>query len=120
MTELEQIALERDMWRQRYEQLVSPPRLPTIHAIIQVVADELKISTALIRGPVRDAKVCRARQIAMYLARQLSGKSLPQIAKVMGDRDHTTVMHGVNKIARLRAADANLDALITRLEGLVS
>ena len=52
--------------------------------------------------------VARPRQVAMYLAKQLTSRSLPEIGRKFGGRDHTTVMHAVRKIEELRAADRTL------------
>ena len=60
-------------------------------------------------------------EVAMYLSKQLTPKSLPDIGRRFGGRDHTTVIHAVRQIEKLRASDAELDAdirLLTRqLEG---
>jgi chromosomal replication initiator protein len=52
--------------------------------------------------------VARPRQVAMYLAKQLTSRSLPEIGRKFGGRDHTTVMHAVRKIEELKAADRTL------------
>ncbi|MEC7537535.1 MAG: helix-turn-helix domain-containing protein, partial [Pseudomonadota bacterium] len=49
--------------------------------------------------------VARPRQIAMYLAKQLTARSLPEIGRKFGGRDHTTVMHAVRKVEELKATD---------------
>jgi chromosomal replication initiator protein len=49
--------------------------------------------------------VARPRQVAMYLAKQLTSRSLPEIGKRFGNRDHTTVLHAVNKITELMQED---------------
>jgi chromosomal replication initiator protein len=56
----------------------------------------------------RARAVARPRQVAMYLAKQLTTRSLPEIGKKFGGRDHTTVMHAVRKIEELALADAAL------------
>jgi chromosomal replication initiator protein len=53
--------------------------------------------------------VARPRQIAMYLSKQLTTRSLPEIGRKFGGRDHTTVIHAVRKIEQLREEDAALD-----------
>jgi len=58
----------------------------------------------------RAREVARPRQIAMYLAKQLTPRSLPEIGRRFGGRDHTTVIHAVRQIEKLRMADAELDA----------
>ena len=69
----------------------------------------------------RSRVVARPRQIAMYLSKQLTPRSLPEIGRRFGGRDHTTVMHAVKKIEELRAIDASLsediDLLRRMLEG---
>jgi chromosomal replication initiator protein len=56
-------------------------------------------------GPRRTRDLVVARQMAMYLARELTQMSHPQIAEALGGRDHTTVMHGCNKVAALFEKD---------------
>jgi chromosomal replication initiator protein len=51
--------------------------------------------------------VARLRQVAMYLAKQLTARSLPEIGRKFGGRDHTTVMHAVRKVDELRTTDAS-------------
>ena len=57
----------------------------------------------------RSRAVARPRQIAMYLSKQLTQRSLPDIGRKFGGRDHTTVMHAVKKVDELRAADRHFD-----------
>jgi chromosomal replication initiator protein len=58
-------------------------------------------------GSARRARsVARPRQIAMYLAKQLTSRSLPEIGRKFGGRDHTTVMHAVRKVEELNAKDS--------------
>ena len=56
----------------------------------------------------RARAVARPRQVAMYLAKQLTTRSLPEIGRKFGGRDHTTVMHAVKRIEELRQMDASL------------
>jgi len=75
----------------------------------------LKLSDLLCARRARE--VARPRQIAMYLAKKLTPRSLPEIGRRFGGRDHTTVMHAVKRIEQLRASDHDLDAdvvLLTR------
>ncbi len=57
-------------------------------------------------GPKRARNVARPRQIAMYLSKQLTSRSLPEIGRRFGGRDHTTIMHGVRKIEELLVEDS--------------
>ena len=59
-------------------------------------------------SPRRARAVARPRQIAMYLSKQLTSKSLPEIGRTFGGRDHTTVMHADNRIAELSIEDSLL------------
>jgi len=63
----------------------------------------------------RARAVARPRQVAMYLAKQLTPRSLPEIGRRFGGRDHTTVMHAIKKIEELRAADSVMSEDIEQL-----
>ncbi|MEQ7872506.1 chromosomal replication initiator protein DnaA [Sphingomonas sp. ASV193] len=93
----------------------------TIDEIQKQVAEHYNIRKAEMTSARRAREVARPRQVAMYLSKQLTPKSLPDIGRRFGGRDHTTVIHAVKQIERLRAADSELDAdirLLTRqLEG---
>jgi chromosomal replication initiator protein len=67
----------------------------------------------------RTAVVVRARQIAMYLSKKLTGQSLPEIGRRFGDRDHTTVLHAVRKIETLLGKDAALVLQLDRIKELI-
>jgi chromosomal replication initiation ATPase DnaA len=64
----------------------------------------------------RDRAAARARQVAMYLSRRLTPRSLPEIGRRFGNRDHTTVLHAVRRIERLRGEDAELDQAVAAIE----
>lgn len=68
-------------------------------AVIGAVADFYSLSLEDLKGRSRKKKVVKPRQIAMYLARQETKASLPQIGKALGGRDHTTVLYGLRKIS---------------------
>lgn len=79
--------------------------------IKRIVADHFELTPAHLESPRRTAELARPRQIAMVLARELlPRKSLPDIGRAFGNRDHTTVMHAVRAVARRRADDASYDA----------
>jgi chromosomal replication initiator protein len=71
----------------------------TPEAVIEAVADFYSMATEDLKGRSRNKKVVKPRQIAMYLARQETQVSLPQIGKALGGRDHTTVLFGLQKIS---------------------
>ena len=93
----------------------------SIDEIQTQVAEHYRIRKAEMTSARRAREVARPRQVAMYLSKQLTPKSLPDIGRRFGGRDHTTVIHAVRQIERLRAQDSELDAdirLLTRqLEG---
>ena len=80
----------------------------TIDEIQKKVAEHFNIKMAEMTSARRARIVARPRQVAMYLAKQLTPRSLPEIGRKFGGRDHTTVMHAVKKIEELTAADRAL------------
>ena len=80
-------------------------RRVTIEEIQKRVAEHFAIRLADMHSPRRARAVARPRQVAMYLSKQLTSRSLPEIGRKFGGRDHTTVMHAVRKIEELRASD---------------
>ena len=82
----------------------------TIDEIQRKVSDHYRIRHSEMVSARRAREVARPRQIAMYLAKQLTPRSLPEIGRRFGGRDHTTVIHAVKQIEKLRKADAELDA----------
>lgn len=90
-------------------------RPPTAAQIIAVVAASYGVSLTDMEGPSRREPLVTARQIAMYLCRTLTDLSLPKIGKHLGGRDHSTVLHGVNKIARLEKADLQFSHRLAEL-----
>ncbi len=80
-------------------------RRVTIDDIQKQVAEHFNIRVADMSSARRSRAVARPRQVAMYLAKQLTARSLPEIGRKFGGRDHTTVMHAVRKIEELCAAD---------------
>ncbi|MFN7000517.1 MAG: chromosomal replication initiator protein DnaA, partial [Elioraea tepidiphila] len=81
-------------------------RRVTIEEIQRKVAEHYNIRLTDMSSARRSRQVARPRQVAMYLAKQLTSRSLPEIGRRFGNRDHTTVMHAVSRIAELMAADA--------------
>ena len=80
-------------------------RPPTGDEIVAVTAAAFGYSIEDMEGPSRRQPLVLARQIAMYLCRELTDLSLPKIGKLFGGRDHTTVMHAVDKVTRMLPAD---------------
>ncbi|HEX7968122.1 MAG TPA: chromosomal replication initiator protein DnaA [Stellaceae bacterium] len=83
-------------------------RRVTIDEIQKRVAEHYNIRLADMHSARRARAVARPRQVAMYLCKQLTPRSLPEIGRKFGGRDHTTVMHAVRKIEELRNSDRTL------------
>ncbi|NJM82037.1 MAG: chromosomal replication initiator protein DnaA [Tabrizicola sp.] len=88
--------------------LRSSDRKLSIEEIQRKVAEHYNIRLSDMIGPKRLRNIARPRQVAMYLAKQLTLRSLPEIGRRFGGRDHTTIMHGVRKIEELMAIDSQL------------
>ncbi|GAB4061291.1 chromosomal replication initiator protein DnaA [Uliginosibacterium sediminicola] len=81
----------------------------TIEVIQKTVADYYKLKLAELLSPKRTRNIARPRQIAMYLAKELTPASLPAIGEGFGGRDHTTVLHACRTIAEMRLADQQMN-----------
>ena len=101
--------------------LISPDnkKTVTLDLIIEVVSEHFNTSTAEIYSDNRSRNIAYPRQIAMYLCRKLTSLSLTEIGKMMGNRDHSTVLHGCNKVEKDMKKDASLqntiDVLIKKI-----
>jgi chromosomal replication initiator protein len=80
------------------------------------VAEFFNIKVADMYSKKRPANIARPRQIAMYLAKELTQKSLPEIGELFGGRDHTTVLHAVRKIAADRSKSPEVNHELHVLE----
>jgi chromosomal replication initiator protein len=80
----------------------------TVEEIQRRVADHYNIRLSDMIGPKRLRSYARPRQVAMYLCKQLTARSLPEIGRRFGGRDHTTVMHGVRRIEELKSTDGQI------------
>jgi chromosomal replication initiator protein len=106
-----------EMAEREMRDLIRPaePKRVRIEDIQRVVARQYNVSRADLLSSRRTANVVRPRQVAMYLAKILTLRSLPEIGRRFGGRDHTTVLHAVRKIEALAGNDA---ALAEEIEGL--
>lgn len=94
-----------------------PPKLAnSILTILKVVCAVTKITPKEVCSNRRTAPVVEARQIIMYLCRNYTGHSYPEIGRRLGGRDHTTIIHGFRSIESKRLTDERLDALVKALE----
>ncbi len=103
--------------------LISPQEdnIVTPELILEVVSEHYNISAADITSKKRPREIAYPRQIVMYLCRKLTDASLPKIGEILGKRDHTTVLHGYDKISNDIAKDATLknsiDILTKKITG---
>jgi chromosomal replication initiator protein len=88
----------------------------SVENIQKTVADFYKIKVADMYSKKRPASIARPRQIAMYLAKDMTKKSLPEIGELFGGRDHTTVLHAVRKIGEERTRNTELNQQLHVLE----
>jgi chromosomal replication initiator protein len=87
-----------------------------VENIQKTVADFYKIKVADMYSKKRPASIARPRQIAMYIAKEMTQKSLPEIGELFGGRDHTTVLHAVRKISAERQKNTDLNHQLHVLE----
>ena len=107
------IALARDALK---DLLSIQNRQVGVENIQKTVADFYKIKVADMYSKKRPASIARPRQIAMYLAKDMTKKSLPEIGELFGGRDHTTVLHAVRKISAERTVNSELNQQLHVLE----
>ncbi|NKB49183.1 MAG: chromosomal replication initiator protein DnaA [Alphaproteobacteria bacterium] len=94
-------------------------RRVTIEEIQKRVAEHFNIRLADMHSARRARAVARPRQVAMYLSKQLTARSLPEIGRKFGGRDHTTVMHAVKKVEELRATDNSFNEDVELLKRML-
>ena len=93
----------------------APPAACTVHSILEATAQQFDLPPDSILARDRRPEVSRARKIAMYLARELTDESLPQIGRGFGGRDHTTVLHAVRSVTREVKSDPQLAIAVDSL-----
>ncbi len=96
---LVRVPVTLDLARQALDNLVVKQEKLTIEEILLAVARHYSVDEAELVGRSRRKEIAQARQMVMYLAREETNASLPKIGHALGGRDHTTVIHGVDKIA---------------------
>jgi len=95
--------------------LRSQPDFLSIETVQREVANHFNLKVGDLRSPKRPQSLVRARQIAMFLSRQLCGASFPEIGRCFGGRDHSTVISACRKIERLVESDAVTRSLVDQL-----
>jgi chromosomal replication initiator protein len=110
-------ALSVELATEALEDKLYPQQAPSINEIISTVADFYRFEQDDLRGSRRTKDLALARQVAMYLSREETTSSLAQIGTALGNRDHTTVIHGHDKIARRIEEDEQLRRDVLAIKG---
>ncbi len=87
-------------------------RRVTMDSVIRAVAEKFQLQPTQLKQKTNAQNIAYPRQVAMYLIKELTQSSLPEIGRVFGGKHHTTVLHSVHKIDKLRQKDADLNRLI--------
>lgn len=90
-------------------------RQTTFEGILKAVGDEFNLRPAQLRDKTNARAISFPRQIAMYLTKELLGSSFPEIGKLFGGKHHTTALHAINKVDRMRQTDPAVDKLLHKL-----
>ncbi len=96
--------------------VVSPTRTITIQGVADAVLDRYNVRLSDLQSKRRSQSIALPRQVAMYLARRLTNRSLEEIGAFFGGRDHTTVLHAERKIDRLVTKDVSFRGLVDAIE----
>lgn len=107
-----------DIAMKELQNIITPdkPKEITPQLIIEVVSEHCQISLEQMISKNRSSAVARPRQIAMYLCKNMTNIPLESIGKLLGGRDHTTTMHGVNKITEEYETNENTRTLIETIK----
>ena len=92
--------------------LPSQERRITIDMVVRAVAEKYSLQPAQLKQKTNAHEISRPRQVAMYIAKELTSASLPEIGRAFGGKHHTTVLHAIRKIEELRQQDPDLNRLI--------
>lgn len=107
--EMSEEPISVDMCKNVLKDILSTKRsYISMEEVIRMVAKHYGLKAGELKSPKRAKPITRARQVAMYLCRELTSESFPEIGNRFGGRDHATVIHGVNKITALLEVDSDL------------
>jgi chromosomal replication initiation ATPase DnaA len=100
---------------------VAMPGRITVRRVLDLTAAHFGMTVEALLSPRRTQPLTRRRHVAMYVARQLTARSLPYIASKLGKKDHSTILHAVRTVqARIDAGDADtiaaVDAIVARIQ----
>lgn len=96
------------------------PKFLTISQVAEIVANEFRLSVLDMQSHRRDRDSVDARMALAYLARKFTNRSLPTIARFLGGRDHSTILHAVRKIGERRKQNGEMNSKLERLEEILS
>jgi len=99
--------------------LESTARIITVEKIQKMVCHKYKIKPVQLKAKNNSPKISFPRQVAMYLAKELTDSSLPEIGKKFGGKHHTTVLHSIRKIEKMREENPDFDKEINSLIGFI-
>ncbi len=116
---LTQTAITSELAVNALQDIAAPKCTKSLPEIIAAVADFYGVAVGDLIGPRRSKGLVKPRQIAMYLMREETSASLPQIGAALGNRDHTTVLHGHNKVAASAEEDDQLRREMATLKELL-
>jgi chromosomal replication initiator protein len=110
-------AVTMEMARNVLKELINDvKRVITLEAVQEVVAGRFHIKVAEMKSKRRTKVLVYPRQIAMYLCRDITQQSYPEIARHFGGKDHTTIMHACKQIEKGKEADPSLGSLLEELK----
>jgi chromosomal replication initiator protein len=92
-----------------------PERKISVDSIVRAVAERFSMQPAQLKMKSNTRQIAYPRQVAMYLAKELTHASLPEIGRYFGGKHHTTVLHSVQKIEALRQKDEELNTMLLSL-----
>lgn len=92
--------------------MAGPERRVTMEAVVKVVAERFNLAPPQLKMKTNARQISYPRQVAMYLVRELTQASLPEIGRFFGGKHHTTVLHSVNKIEELKQSDMTLNRML--------
>ena len=118
LSNLEHKDITMEVAVQELQNIISPdkPREVTPQLVIEIVAEHFNISTDQMISKTRSNNIAKPRQIAMYLCKNMTEASLDTIGALLGGRDHSTVLYGVNKIAEEYDKDENFHHLVETIK----
>lgn len=117
-SKLENTEITLDIAKEQLQNIISPnkPKEVTPQLIIEVVAEHFNISMDEMISKKRTSEVAKPRQIAMYLCKQMTDSPLEAIGSLLGGRDHSTIIHGANKVSTEIEKDDNLKKQIDAIK----